>query len=425
MAQTCLLSVLTQRGFVKQTTPDLGKALDKKPTIYFGCDATAPSLHVGNLMGLMAMRWASDLGHPIVILVGGGTTRIGDPSGKDATRTMLSDDIIEKNIRGIRSSIEKIIDPRCASVTFVNNASWLDQLKYTDFLRDIGIHFSMNRMIKLDSVQSRLKRDSHLSFTEFNYAVLQAYDFLELHKNYNCSVQFGGSDQWGNIVSGVDLVRRVTGNAVHALTWPLLETASGVKMGKSASGAVWLNDDLLSPYQYWQFWRNVDDRDVVRFLKIFTVLPMDTIDSVAALQGKDVCDAKILLADNATALLHGKSVLPAIHSAVQACGMGAKDHGVSDDVACLPCYVLTEQDWCQGIAVKDVLVALNAVASSSQARRKIREGAVKINQETVHNELRVIDASTFGQNHHLMVSLGRKQKFVVHKSTPSQKGVQP
>lgn len=417
MVENPLLSTLMERGFVKQTTPldalNTHLCADKKPTLYLGFDATAPSLHVGNLMGLMAMRWAKDCGYSIIILLGGGTTRIGDPSGKNKTRQILDDETIRQNIAGIRRCVEKLIDSKDSTVHFVNNADWLDTLKYTEFLRDIGVHFSVNRMIKFDSVQSRLDRDSALTFTEFNYILLQSYDFLELYNRYGCTIQMGGSDQWGNIVSGVDLVRRMAGVQTHGITWPLLQTASGDKMGKSVHGAVWMDESLLSPYNYWQFWRNVDDWDVVRFLKIFTLLPMKDIQAFEDVSGVDLVHAKKLLADNATALIHGSDVLTSIHRSAEK-AFSADLSGLSEaECQHWPSYCMDASELEKGLFLIDVLVALGFASSRSMARKKIREGAVKIAEQTIHDELYQITQDIFGDQYFVALSLGRKKKALL------------
>ena len=361
-----LMQTLYQRGFIHQTTPieALDEALNSGPmTIYYGCDATASSLHVGNLLGLMVMRMIQDMGHRAVLLVGGGTTKIGDPSGRNTTRKLLTEAEINANISGILSCYHRVLNPH--SMVVVNNADWLDSLGYTSFLREIGVHFSVNRLLTFDSVKNRLQREESLSFIEFNYILMQSYDYWKLYQNHGCALQIGGGDQWGNIVSGVDLIRRLEGVHVHGLTWPLLETSTGAKMGKTAQGAVWLDPALCSAHDYWQFWRNVDDRDVVRFLKLFTFLPLDVIQPFESLTGSALNEAKILLADQATALIHGSDAVQALTS--------------SDQAACAyPQYVLTPQDQDQGVLVYKILVSLGWVSSGREGQQKITEGAVKI-----------------------------------------------
>src|ERR1700688_5148195 len=306
------LNVLAARGFIHQVSePEALDALARSSTItaYIGFDCTAPSLHVGSLLPIMMLYWLQQTGHRPIALMGGGTSRVGDPSGKDESRKLLTEADISRNLSGILSVFSKFLlfgDPNDEGI-MANNADWLNTLNYIDFLRDVGRHFSVNRMLAFDSVKLRLDRQQELSFLEFNYMILQAYDFVELHKRHGCVLQMGGSDQWGNIVNGIDLGRRVEGAQLFALTSPLITTASGAKMGKTAAGAVWLNADLVSPYDYWQYWRNTEDADVARFLKLFTVLPLEEIERLAALKGADINEAKKVLATEATALLHGRA----------------------------------------------------------------------------------------------------------------------
>src|SRR5215204_5332809 len=306
------LNVLAERGFIHQVSePDALDHLAKSQPItgYIGFDCTAASLHIGSLLPIMMLHWLQQTGHRPIALMGGGTTRVGDPSGKDETRRILTDEIINQNLNGIRAVFSKFLKfgDDSGEAVMANNADWLNTLNYVDFLRDVGRHFSVNRMLAFDSVKLRLERQQELSFLEFNYMILQAYDFVELHKRYGCVVQMGGSDQWGNIVNGIELGRRMLNAQLFALTSPLITTSSGAKMGKTAAGAVWLNADLVSPYNYWQYWRNTDDGDVVHFLKLFTVLPLDEIGRLAALRDQDINEAKKVLATEATALVHGRS----------------------------------------------------------------------------------------------------------------------
>src|SRR5882757_8361779 len=305
------LQVLAERGFIHQVSePEALDALAKSSciTAYIGFDCTAPSLHIGNLLQIMMLHWMQQTGHRPIALMGGGTTRVGDPSGKDESRKILTDDDINRHLVGIRAVFSKFLrfGSGPTDAIMANNADWLNSLNYVDFLRDVGRHFSVNRMLSFDSVKMRLDRQQELSFLEFNYMILQAYDFVELHKRHGCALQMGGSDQWGNIVNGIDLGRRMMNAQLFALTSPLITTSSGAKMGKTAAGAVWLNADLLSPYDYWQYWRNTEDGDVVRFLKLFTLLPLDEIGRLAALKGQEVNEAKKVLATEATALVHGR-----------------------------------------------------------------------------------------------------------------------
>ena len=306
------LNVLASRGFIHQVSePDALDQLAKSQAItaYIGFDCTAPSLHVGSLLPIMMLHWMQQTGHRPIALMGGGTTRVGDPSGKDESRRILTDAAINENLKGIRAIFSKFLKFGKAggNAIMANNADWLNSLNYIDFLRDVGRHFSVNRMLAFDSVKMRLDRQQELSFLEFNYMILQAYDFVELHKRTGCVLQMGGSDQWGNIVNGIDLGRRMMNAQLFALTSPLITTCSGAKMGKTAAGAVWLNADMVSPYDYWQYWRNTEDGDVARFLKLFTVLPLDEIARLAALQGAELNEAKKVLATEATALVHGRA----------------------------------------------------------------------------------------------------------------------
>src|SRR5271163_2002187 len=306
------LNVLASRGFIHQVSePEALDALACTSTItaYIGFDCTAPSLHVGSLLPIMLLYWMQQTGHQPIALMGGGTTRVGDPSGKDESRRLLTDEIINDNLKSIREIFSRFLqfgDGKSDAI-MANNADWLNTLNYIDFLRDIGRHFSVNRMLAFDSVKLRLERQQELSFLEFNYMILQAYDFVELNKRYGCVLQMGGSDQWGNIVNGIDLGRRLHNAQLFALTAPLITTSSGAKMGKTAAGAVWLNADLVSPYAYWQYWRNTEDADVGRFLKLFTVLPLDEVARLAALKGEEINEAKKILATEATALVHGRT----------------------------------------------------------------------------------------------------------------------
>ena len=306
------LRVLSERGFIHQVSEP--EALDARAaagpiTAYIGYDCTAPSLHIGHLLPTMMLYWMQQTGHRPIALMGGGTTRVGDPSGKDESRKILTDEIINENLKSIRKTFDKFLKfgtgPKDA--VMANNADWLNSLNYIDMLRDVGRHFSVNRMLSFDSVKMRLDRQQELSFLEFNYMILQAYDFVELHKRYGCILQMGGSDQWGNIINGIDLGRRMMNAQLFAVTAPLITTSSGAKMGKTAAGAVWLNADLLSPYDYWQFWRNTEDGDVERFLKLFTILPLEEIKRLGALKGAELNDAKKTLATEATALMHGRA----------------------------------------------------------------------------------------------------------------------
>lgn len=391
-----LLKALEERGFLYQLTApkDLDKKLQEGPlTAYLGCDVTAPSLHVGNLLGLMVVRWMKFFDQRVLLLLGEATTKIGDPSGKDEQRKLLDQDTILRNTQGIRQCYERVCGD---NIPIVNNKDWLDSLGYIDFLRDIGVHFSINRMLSFDSVKNRLDRQQSLSFIEFNYILLQSYDFLHLFQQENCVVQLGGSDQWGNIVSGVDLIGKITGQQAFGVTWPLMTTSSGQKMGKSAQGALWLDPNLCSPYQYWQFWRNVQDEDVCRFLRLYTMLPMELIGSFEQKEGKELDEGKILLANEATALLHGQDVLPSIHKAISYVFLGeCPEDSSSSDVlkelwTTLPHVVISEKEWKEGKRLCEILEELSLVKSRKEGRDRLKANSVMVDHCLVEDELAVL-----------------------------------
>ncbi len=364
------LNTLSQRGFIHQLTDadGLDALCAKGPvTSYIGYDCTAPSLHVGSLVQIMMQYWAQQTGHRPIVIMGGGTTKIGDPSGKDEARKLLDDDGIRANMDSIKSVFARLLKfgDGATDAVMVNNADWLDGLQYVPFLRDVGRHFSVNRMLTFDSVKLRLEREQPLSFLEFNYMILQAYDFLELSKRYDCRLQMGGSDQWGNIINGVDLTRRMMSKEVFGLTTPLLTTSDGKKMGKTADGAVWLNDTQLPAYDFWQYWRNTADADVGRFLKLFTTLPMDEIARLEALQGAEINEAKKILASEITALVRGRDAADAAAGTAQ---KTFEQGGAGDD---LPTIKVTGN-----IRLVDAIVQLGLVASKNEARRMIQQGAV-------------------------------------------------
>jgi len=362
------LNVLVARGFIHQVSePEALDALARSSTItgYIGFDCTASSLHVGSLLPIMLLYWLQQTGHRPIALMGGGTTRVGDPSGKDESRRLLSDDDINQNLKGIRAIFSRFLrfaDQAAKSsandAIMANNADWLNALNYIDFLREVGRHFSINRMLSFDSVKLRLERQQELSFLEFNYMILQAYDFVELYRRHGCVLQMGGSDQWGNIVSGIDLEHRLHNAQFFALTAPLITTSSGAKMGKTASGAVWLNAHQVSPYEYWQYWRNTDDADVVRFLKLFTVLPLGEIERLAALKGSDINEAKKILATEATALIHGR---PAAEEAAVTARTTFEEGGIG---ARLPSVVVPRAELQAGITVLNAFVRAGLAASN-------------------------------------------------------------
>ena len=374
--RSALLRLLDERGYIHQVTDAAGlDALAEKEVItaYIGFDATAPSLHVGSLVQIMLLRRLQQAGHKPVVLMGGGTTKVGDPSGKDEARQLLTPEQIAANIASIRRAFEKLLsfDEGPTGAILLDNAEWLDTLEYVPFLREVGRHFTINRMLTFDSVRLRLDREQPLTFLEFNYMILQAYDFLELSRRVGCRLQMGGSDQWGNIVNGMELGRRIDGTDLYGLTTPLMTTADGAKMGKTASGAVWLNEDLLSPYDYWQYWRNADDADVGKFLRRFTDLPLDEVARLEALQGAEVNAAKIALANAATAMLHGEEAARTAGETAAATFAG----GSGED---LPTLALGG-----GMTVAQALTGLGFTASNGEAKRKIAEGAVRLNDALV------------------------------------------
>src|SRR6516162_2043732 len=402
------LNVLAARGFIHQVSePDALDALarEKAITAYIGFDCTAPSLHVGSLLPIMLRYWLQQTGHRPIALMGGGTTRVGDPSGKDESRRLLTDETINENVKGIRAIFSKFLtfDDAGGSAVMANNADWLNTLNYIDFLRDVGRHFSINRMLSFDSVKLRLDRQQELSFLEFNYMILQAYDFVELYRRYGCVLQMGGSDQWGNIVNGIDLGRRLHNAQFFALTAPLITTSSGAKMGKTAAGAVWLNADLVSPYDYWQYWRNTEDGDVARFLKLFTVLPLDEIARLAALRGADINDAKKVLATEATALLHGRA------AAEEAAATARKTFEEGALAETLPTIEITRRDLDAGFGVLTAFHKAGLVASTSEARRQIKAGGLKVNDVTVMDEKMGLTPQDLSPEGVIKLSLGKKR----------------
>jgi tyrosyl-tRNA synthetase len=406
------LRVLASRGFIHQVSePEALDALAAagRVTAYIGFDCTAPSLHVGSMVQIMMLHWLQQTGHRPIALMGGGTTRVGDPSGKDESRKLLTDEMINQNLAGIRAVFSKFLrfGDGPDDALMANNADWLNGLNYIDFLRDIGRHFSVNRMLAFDSIKLRLDRHQELSFLEFNYLVLQAYDFVELFKRTGCVLQMGGSDQWGNIVNGIDLGRRLLNAQLFALTSPLITTASGAKMGKTAAGAVWLNADMVSPYEYWQFWRNTEDGDVGRFLKLFTLLPLGEIDRLAALQGAEINEAKKVLATEATALVHGR------HAAGQAEETARRTFEDGTLAATLPSVDIPREEIEKGLGVLTAAVRAGLVASTSEARRQIKAGGLRVNDATVTDDRAVVtprDCTTEGL---IKLSLGKKRHVLL------------
>jgi tyrosyl-tRNA synthetase len=406
------LNVLRERGFIHQVSePDALDALAAKGPItgYIGFDCTAASLHVGSLVQIMMLHWMQRTGHKPIALMGGGTTRVGDPSGKDESRKILTDDDIAGNLAGIRQVFTKFLSFSGTNndALMLNNNDWLAPLNYIDFLRDVGKHFSVNRMLAFDSVKLRLEREHELSFLEFNYMILQAYDFVELHKRTGCVLQMGGSDQWGNIINGIDLGRRMMNAQLFALTTPLLTTAGGAKMGKTASGAVWLNADMLSPYDYWQYWRNTEDADVERFLKLFTVLPLAEVARLAALKGQDINEAKKVLATEATALVHGReAALEAAETARRTFEEGA----IAEN---LPSIDVARGELDAGLGVLSGFVKAGLVASNGEARRQIKSGGLRVNDQPVTDEKMMLTPSLLTSEGVIKLSMGRKRHVLL------------
>jgi len=410
--RSAFLRALTARGYVHQCThiDSLDSAAaDGAIAAYIGFDATADSLHVGSLVQIMLLRRLQQTGHKPIVLLGGGTTRIGDPSGRDSSRRMLSDEIIQKNKRSIQGIFESFLKfgDGPSDAVLVDNADWLAELDYLDFLRDYGRFFSVNRMLASDSVKRRLDREQPLSFLEFNYMVLQAYDFLELARRRGCVLQMGGSDQWGNIVAGVELARRVDGRALFGLTAPLIETASGAKMGKTAEGAVWLNADRLSPWDYWQFWRNTEDSDVGRFLRLFTDLPLGEIARLERLEGREINDAKKTLADAATTLRHGADAARAAAETARR----TFDDGAHGDA--LPSVTVDGAELAAGVAAFRLFRIAGLCASNAEARRLIRGGGARVNGVAVAAEDRTVSDADVSADGTIKLSAGRKRHVLI------------
>jgi tyrosyl-tRNA synthetase len=401
------LQVLAERGFIHQLSePEALDALAKSSRItgYIGFDCTAPSLHVGSLLPIMLLYWMQQTGHRPIALMGGGTTRVGDPSGKDESRKILTDEDIGRNLAGIRAVFAKFLSfgSGPGDAVMANNADWLNSLNYIDFLRDVGRHFSVNRMLSFDSVKLRLQRQHELSFLEFNYMILQAYDFVELNKRYGCALQMGGSDQWGNIVNGIELGRRMLNAQLFALTSPLITTSSGAKMGKTAVGAVWLNEDLLSPYEYWQYWRNTEDSDVARFLKLFTVLPLDEIGRLAALQGEEINEAKKVLATEASALVHGRA---AADQAADTARRTFEEGGMGDTLPTLTVNV--------GDGILAVNTQIGFTSSNSQARQFVKDGAVYLGDQKITDPGYRLRPEDFDEDRRALLRLGTKRRGIL------------
>ncbi|OYY10972.1 MAG: tyrosine--tRNA ligase [Rhizobiales bacterium 35-68-8] len=404
-----LLRTLEKRGYIHQCSDPEGldrKAVEGQITAYIGFDATASSLHAGHLLSIMMLRTLQRTGHRPIALMGGGTTKIGDPSGKDEARKMLTDQQINDNIASIRKVFARFLD-FSGGALMENNAVWLDELKYIPLLREVGPHFTINRMMTFDSVKLRLEREQPLTFLEFNYMILQAYDFVELAKRHGCVLQMGGSDQWGNIVNGMELGRRMHGLDLFALTTPLLTTSSGAKMGKTAGGAVWLDADLLAPYEYWQYWRNTGDADVVRFLKLFTELPLDEIARLGALEGQEINLAKEVLATEATALLHGRA---AAEEAQRTARTTFADGGLALN---LPTFPIETAQLEAGLPVTGAFVLAGLVPSTSEARRQIKGGGLKVNDATVTDEKATLTPADLTGEGVIKLSMGKKKHVLL------------
>ena len=405
------INEITQRGFFYQCT-DQGKLIDlinhRPIKAYIGFDCTAPSLHVGSLLQIMCLRLLQKYGHQPIVLLGGGTTLIGDPSGKDATRKILDEKTIDNNIKKIKKIFEKLLNftNEKTKPIFVNNDEWLNKLQYIEFLRNIGKHFTINRMLSFDSVKLRLEREQSLSYMEFNYMILQAYDFYKLNEKYDCDLQIGGSDQWGNIINGVELIRKINQKDSFGLTTPLITLSSGAKMGKTESGAIWLDEELLSPYDYWQFWRNTSDNDVERFLKYFTEISIEDVKKISK-EENNINNLKILLANEATKILHGDEKANNSEKTAKETfdgkGIGLK----------LPETFIDKSQLINGINLIELLHDNKIMNSKSEIRRAIKEKSIKINDKLIENEKKVIELKDFEENNCLKVSHGKKKHFIV------------
>ncbi|MBD9454590.1 tyrosine--tRNA ligase [Rhizobium sp. RHZ02] len=409
------LRTLKERGFIHQISDETGlDELFAKETVtaYIGFDPTAPSLHAGSLIQIMMLHWMQATGHRAISLMGGGTGMVGDPSFKEEARQLMTVDTIESNIASIKRVFSNYLSygegPKDALM--INNAEWLRSLNYLEFLRDVGRHFSVNRMLAFDSVKTRLDREQSLSFLEFNYMILQAYDFVELAKRYDCRLQMGGSDQWGNIVNGIDLGHRMGTPQLYALTSPLLTTASGAKMGKSATGAVWLNADMLSAYDFWQYWRNTEDADVSRFLKLYTTLPMDEIARLSALAGSEINEVKKILATEVTAILHGRV---AAEQAAETARKTFEEGGLAEN---LPSVDVPAAELDGGIGLLSLIVRAGLAASNGEARRHVQGGAVRINDQAVSDERKIIGSEEITADGVIKLSLGKKKHILIRRA---------
>ena len=406
------LHTLSERGFIHQTSDDSGlDALLNKETVtsYIGFDPTASSLHAGSLIQIMMLYWFQKTGHRPIALMGGGTGMIGDPSFKDDARQLMTPQKIDDNLAGIRTNFSNYLNfgDGKTDALMINNADWLLGINYVEFLRDVGRHFSVNRMLSFDSVKLRLDREQSLSFLEFNYMILQAYDFVELNRRYDCRLQMGGSDQWGNIINGIDLGHRLDTPQLYAVTSPLLTTSSGAKMGKSASGAIWLSDDLLGVYDFWQYWRNTEDADVTRFLKLYTTLPMEEIGRLEKLGGTEINEVKKILATEITALLHGRA---AAEEAAETARKTFEEGGLAQN---LPSVEVPASELAAGIGLLSLFVTAGLAASNGEARRHVKGGAVRINDEQVTDERRIVGDGDLTEDGIVKLSLGKKKHMLV------------
>ena len=410
--KSAFLKELSARGYIHQCTDEAGlDALANKGnlTAYIGFDCTAPSLHVGSLLGIMMLRKLQQAGHKPIVLMGGGTTKVGDPSGRDESRQLLTDTDIAANMASIKLVFAKFLDfgEGPSDAVMIDNSDWLDELNYISFLRDYGRHFTVNRMLTFDSVKLRLEREQPLSFLEFNYMILQAYDFLELHRRLGCRLQMGGSDQWGNIVNGIDLARRADGAELYGLTTSLLTTSSGAKMGKTAAGAVWLNADMVSAYDYWQYWRNTEDADVGRFLRLFTELPLKEIKRLETLEGAELNEAKKVLATEATALAHGRGTAEeAAETARQTFEQGELAEG-------LPTVEISRNDFDAGLGLLTAIVKAGLANSNGEARRHVTGGAVRVNDDQIKDEKTQLTARDLSNEGVIKLSVGKKRHALI------------
>ena len=409
--QETFLTEFKKRGYFKQCTDEtsLSDLMSKGKIIaYIGFDCTAPSLHVGSLMQIMCLRLLQKYGHQPIVLLGGGTTLIGDPSGKEETRKILNKKGVDKNIKSIENVFKIFLKSKNSKIKpiFVNNYAWLSKLNYINFLREIGKHFTINKMLTFDSVKLRLEREQSLSYMEFNYMMLQAYDFYELNRRYKCILQIGGSDQWGNIINGTDLIKRKDKKLAYGLTTPLLTLSSGAKMGKTEKGAIWLNKKMLSPYDYWQFWRNTDDNDVFNFLKLFTDLDLEQIDSLKN-NGQDINKVKILLANKATTMLHGVKAAKDSEITAQKTFV---DKSIGKD---LPIIKVKKNTIAKGINIFDLVLQTKLANSKGEIRRMIKNNGLKINNEVLKDETKIINQNNFDENNNMKVSHGKKQHVIV------------